>query len=209
MSAEESKIRVLIVDDVAEQRENLKKMLYFESDFDVVGTAATGEEAIELSVQHQPNIVLMDINMPGMGGIGAAEAIARQAPYASHERGSSDHAGGNGLQLETDALVRRERLDAKVLYHTHERAQEPDDDVADDLDPVRIDTHGAGRGLVVSGDEYPVAEGVVVEQDTQNDPKEDEPQHLHREHPEYLSDEDVLKPGSEIEPRPDTDRHHA
>lgn len=82
MSADQQKIRVLIVDDVIEQRENLKKMLYFESDFEVVGTAATGEEAIELSVQHQPNIVLMDINMPGMGGIGAAEAILRQVPYA-------------------------------------------------------------------------------------------------------------------------------
>jgi pilus assembly protein CpaE len=82
MSSGEEVIRVLIVDDIPETRENLKKMLYFESDMEIVGTAASGEEAIELSKQTKPHIVLMDINMPGLDGISASEAITREVPFA-------------------------------------------------------------------------------------------------------------------------------
>lgn len=82
MSSGHETIRVLIVDDIPETRENLKKMLYFESDMEIVGTAASGEEAIELSKQTRPHIVLMDINMPGVDGIAASEAITREVPFA-------------------------------------------------------------------------------------------------------------------------------
>jgi pilus assembly protein CpaE len=82
MSAGEERIRVLIVDDIPETRENLKKMLYFESDMEIVGTASSGNEAIELSKQTRPHVVLMDINMPGVDGISASEAITRAVPYA-------------------------------------------------------------------------------------------------------------------------------
>lgn len=74
------KIRVLIVDDIAETRENVKKLLYFENDIEVVGTAANGREGIELATKLQPDVVLMDINMPEMDGIAASEAISAQAP---------------------------------------------------------------------------------------------------------------------------------
>lgn len=69
------KIRVLIVDDVAETRENVKKLLQFESDVEVVGVARTGKEAIQTSQDLSPDVVLMDINMPDMDGIAATEAI--------------------------------------------------------------------------------------------------------------------------------------
>ncbi|NJC95180.1 MAG: histidine kinase [Anaerolineales bacterium] len=69
------KIRVLIVDDVSETRENVKKLLQFEADVDVVGIARTGKEAIQVSKELDPDVVLMDINMPDMDGIAATEAI--------------------------------------------------------------------------------------------------------------------------------------
>lgn len=75
-----SKIRVLVVDDIAETRENIKKLLYFEDDIEVVGAAANGHEGIDLATKHMPDIVLMDINMPGMDGIAASEAISSQLP---------------------------------------------------------------------------------------------------------------------------------
>lgn len=62
------KIRVLIVDDVSETRENVKKLLQFESDVEVVGIARTGKEAIQASQDVNPDVVLMDINMPDMDG---------------------------------------------------------------------------------------------------------------------------------------------
>jgi pilus assembly protein CpaE len=80
MSNGGEKIRVLIVDDIPETRENLRKLLYFEADIDVVGAASSGEEGIEFAKEYNPDIVLMDINMPGVDGIRASEAIAREAP---------------------------------------------------------------------------------------------------------------------------------
>jgi pilus assembly protein CpaE len=75
-----AKITVLIVDDIPETRENLRKLLYFEPDLEVVATAANGREAIDQARKLQPNIVLMDINMPDMDGITASQEITRVAP---------------------------------------------------------------------------------------------------------------------------------
>ncbi|NIS79414.1 MAG: response regulator [Anaerolineales bacterium] len=78
----ENNIRVLIVDDIAETRENIRKLLQFESDIEVVGAARTGEEAIALASESEPDVVLMDINMPDMDGISATEALLKDVPYA-------------------------------------------------------------------------------------------------------------------------------
>jgi len=76
-----NKFRVLIVDDVAETRENVRKLLQFESDVDVVGVARTGREAIEIAQEVEPDVILMDINMPDMDGIAATEAIRQKSPF--------------------------------------------------------------------------------------------------------------------------------
>jgi pilus assembly protein CpaE len=78
---DKEKIRLLIVDDIPETRENLRKLLFFESDIDVVGAATNGEEGIQMAVELQPDIVLMDINMPGVDGITASERISQQVPF--------------------------------------------------------------------------------------------------------------------------------
>jgi pilus assembly protein CpaE len=75
------KIRVLIVDDVAETRENVRKLLQFEADIEVVGAAPTAKDGIQLSQELDPDVVLMDINMPDMDGITATEAIRQKAPH--------------------------------------------------------------------------------------------------------------------------------
>jgi pilus assembly protein CpaE len=74
------KIRVLIVDDVAETRENIRKLLQFEADVDVVGAARSGKEGIQLSQELDPDVVLMDINMPDIDGIAATESIRQKSP---------------------------------------------------------------------------------------------------------------------------------
>ncbi len=80
MADNNDKIRVLIADDVAETREILEKSLYFEKDIEVVGKAANGREAVQMAKQLHPHIVLMDINMPELDGIGATEMIVAQLP---------------------------------------------------------------------------------------------------------------------------------
>ena len=76
------KINVLIVDDVAETRENIRKLLQFEQDIEVVAMARTGREGIQLAKETKPHVVLMDINMPDMDGIQATEIIVREVPSA-------------------------------------------------------------------------------------------------------------------------------
>jgi len=78
----QEKIRVLIVDDIAETRENIKRLLQFDLKIEIVGSARSGHEAIELSQQTRPDVVIMDINMPDMDGITATEAIRRKVPHA-------------------------------------------------------------------------------------------------------------------------------
>ncbi|MCE9646814.1 MAG: response regulator [Chloroflexi bacterium] len=75
------KIRVLIVDDIAETRENVRKLLQFETDVDVAGTARSGKEGIQLSQELDPDVVLMDINMPDIDGISATEIIRQKSPH--------------------------------------------------------------------------------------------------------------------------------
>lgn len=74
------RIRVLIVDDIAETRENLRKLLSFDANIEVVGAAASGQEGIALVKEFRPHVVLMDINMPGMDGITATEIIQKEFP---------------------------------------------------------------------------------------------------------------------------------
>src|SRR5512142_344219 len=79
MAPAPDKIRIIIVDDIPETRENVRKLLAFESDIEVVGVAGTGREGIQLAKELLPNVVLMDINMPDIDGITAVEGIMRES----------------------------------------------------------------------------------------------------------------------------------
>ena len=63
------RINVVIVDDIAETRDHLAKLLSFEPDINVAGSVASGPEAITLASEGDVDIVLLDINMPGMDGL--------------------------------------------------------------------------------------------------------------------------------------------
>ncbi|MEW5988346.1 MAG: response regulator [Chloroflexota bacterium] len=74
------KIRLLIVDDLQETRESIRKLLQFEPDIEVIAQAGTGEQAVAVTRQQQPDVVLMDINMPGGDGISASRSITQASP---------------------------------------------------------------------------------------------------------------------------------
>ncbi len=76
-------INVLIVDDIQETRENIKKLLSFEEEFKVVGSVGTGREALKATIETRPDIVIMDINMPDMDGIQATNEITKAVPTAA------------------------------------------------------------------------------------------------------------------------------
>jgi len=75
-------IAVMIVDDIAETRENIQRLLQFEKNIEIVGAASSGREAIALAEKLKPDVVIMDINMPDIDGIAATEKIRQKVPYA-------------------------------------------------------------------------------------------------------------------------------
>ena len=77
------RIQVLIVDDISETRDHLAKLLGFEPDIQVVGTASSGADAIAQAASILPDVILMDINMPDMDGIAATERLSAQVPSAA------------------------------------------------------------------------------------------------------------------------------
>lgn len=76
-------ITIMLVDDIPETRENIKKLLAFEPDFKVVGSFGTGREAVAQAQELRPDIVIMDINMPDMDGIQATSEITKALPTAA------------------------------------------------------------------------------------------------------------------------------
>ena len=73
-------IRVLITDDHSIVREGLALILETADDIEVVGEAADGAEALQLAAEHQPDVILMDLRMPGMDGLTAIEHLQRDHP---------------------------------------------------------------------------------------------------------------------------------
>ena len=77
-----SPIRVLCVDDHPLLLEGVARKIERQPDMEVVGTAGTGQEAVMLYLRHRPDVVLMDLQLPGMGGQQAIEVIRREDPNA-------------------------------------------------------------------------------------------------------------------------------
>ncbi|NOH04634.1 MAG: response regulator transcription factor [Chloroflexi bacterium] len=73
-------MKILLCDDQAVIRDGLEMLLNLEKDFQVVGSAQDGQEALELVAQKSPDLVLMDLKMPGMNGIEATREIRKKFP---------------------------------------------------------------------------------------------------------------------------------
>ena len=75
-------LRLLLVDDHAVMRSGLANMLCARSEFDVVAEADDGESALLLHQQHSPDVTLLDVAMPGMGGLECLRRLKEQSPDA-------------------------------------------------------------------------------------------------------------------------------
>jgi two-component system response regulator DegU len=80
MEKRQGEISIVLVDDHQLFREGVKRILEMEEDFKVVGEGADGDEAYRLAEIHKPDVVLMDINMPNVNGVSAAEQVISVSP---------------------------------------------------------------------------------------------------------------------------------
>lgn len=83
MQSKPKKIRVLIADDAQETRRNTRVMLSMVENVEVVAIALDGTQAIEMASQHRPDIVILDINMPGFNGLAAYKKISEENPQTA------------------------------------------------------------------------------------------------------------------------------
>jgi DNA-binding NarL/FixJ family response regulator len=126
-------IRILVVDDHFMVRMGLSASLNVEPDMEVVAEAGTGETALDACRKHKPNLVIMDVRLPGMGGSAATAAILRQFPdtrvlMLSTHSGEEEiyralQAGAHGYVLKT--MVREELLRAIRQIMEGERYLDP------------------------------------------------------------------------------------
>src|SRR5437762_7656412 len=120
------KIRILVVDDIAETRENLAKLIGFEPDMTIVASAGGGQEAIEMAKKERPDVILMDINMPDMDGITATEVIVNTVPGAPiimmSVQGEQDYLRRSMLAGAREFLVKPFSADELInsIRHVHE-----------------------------------------------------------------------------------------
>jgi pilus assembly protein CpaE len=152
------KIRVLIVDDIVESRDNVAKLLRFEPDVDIVGTAEGGQEGIDLAFQLEPDIVLMDINMPGIDGITATTRISSRLPNTAvimmSVQNEPDYLRRSMLAGAREFLSKPFSLDELVesIRHVHQLAQSSRRVVAVDAAAHAVSPSGgkAKRAQIIS-----------------------------------------------------------
>src|SRR5439155_17928874 len=120
------KIRILVVDDIAETRENLAKLIGFEADMTIVASADGGNQAVEFAKKERPDVILMDINMPDMDGITATEIIANTVPESPiimmSVQGEQDYLRRSMLAGAREFLVKPFSADELInaIRHVHE-----------------------------------------------------------------------------------------
>jgi DNA-binding NarL/FixJ family response regulator len=148
-------IRVLVVDDHPLLREGIAAVLGTQADMRVQAESADGAEAVDLYEQHRPDVVLMDLQLPGMDGIAAIQAIRSRHPAArivvlttyqgDVQAVRAFRAGAHGYLLKS--MLRRELVDTIRLVHAGGRRVPPE--IADSLAAHMADEALSGREVEV------------------------------------------------------------
>ena len=121
----DKKISILIADDHDIVRIGLRHMLEVIETFTIIGEVASGEEALEKAVELKPDIVLMDVRMPGIGGIEATHRMERRSPAS---RMVITFTGMDPMDVNALSSDLNERIDAETgaiggkAEHYHHRA---------------------------------------------------------------------------------------
>jgi len=114
--------KILVADDHGVLRAGLRALLNAEPDLSVVGEAASGEEALKIAKKVSPDIVLMDLNMPGMGGIEAARKMVKSHPETRvliltvHE---DNELLKEAIKAGASGYILKRAVEAELIYAIH------------------------------------------------------------------------------------------
>ena len=154
-------IKVVIVDDISETRDHLAKLLGFEGDMVVAGSVGSGEEALKIATENAVDVLLLDVNMPGMDGIATAEQLSVRAPTTSiimmSVQGEPDYLRRAMLAGAREFLVKpfsSDELSASIRQ-VHQRDRQKLDRAAAVAQPAstnghHVETQRHGPGQVVT-----------------------------------------------------------
>lgn len=158
MNLAPSRIRILLVDDHPLLREGVASVVERQSDMQLVGEAVDGEQALALYRQMQPDITLMDLQMPGMGGVEAIRAITGEFPQAriivlTTYRGDVQalralKAGAMGYLLKS--MLRKDLLD--TIRHVHSGRRSIPPEIASEIATHVADDALSAREVEVLGE---------------------------------------------------------
>ena len=149
-------ITVLIADDIAATREDIKRLLYFEEDIEVVGEAGDGEEAVILASELKPDVVLMDVNMPRVDGIEATERISVYVPQCAiiiiSIQGEQEYLRRAMAAGARDYLVKPFSAQdlAKAIYRVSESQRKRNIFLSPSLSAVSTSSIRAKKGTIIS-----------------------------------------------------------
>ena len=140
-------IRILIADDHLVVREGLQLILGMEDDLEVVGEAADGETAVRLTGELQPDVILMDLRMPGMGGLAAIEQILAQWPEMAIvilTTYNEDDLMMRGLQAGARGFLLKD-TGRETLFHTIRAAARGETLLQPEIMAAGVGAHGKTR----------------------------------------------------------------
>jgi NarL family two-component system response regulator YdfI len=158
-------IRILIVDDHLVVREGLQLILSMEADFAVIGEAADGETAVQFAADLQPDLILMDLRMPGIGGLAAIEQILAARPEQAIvilTTYNEDALMLRGLQAGARGFLLKD-TGRETLYHTIRAAARGETLLQPEI-LARVLAHTGGRGPETSA---PPADSPLTERELQ------------------------------------------
>jgi two-component system nitrate/nitrite response regulator NarL len=146
-----ARVRIAIADDHGIFRDGLRRLLESEPQFEVVGEASTGLEAVQIAQQAKPDVLLLDVAMPRMGGVEALAALQQQPALIVLLTAGIDPSdllraiqlGARGVVLKESAT--RHLIDA--IFRVMEGKYIIGDDVADDLAHAIRDVRAPRFGL--------------------------------------------------------------
>lgn len=155
-------LRVLVVDDEPLARQRLRDLLEKEPDVEIAGEAASGPEAVESIRKERPDLVFLDVQMPGLSGIEVASEVGADAMPATIFVTAFDEYAVRAFELAAvDYLVKP--FDDERFEQAFRRARRRVEPEPRYLDRIAVDTRGQTRVIPVAKIDYITASGAYAE----------------------------------------------